>query len=50
MIYARMARPAPREDWLYDQFKMGVEFATDKMTAIMRANSVCPMITSGLFF
>lgn len=36
LIYAPMAKPSPREDWLYDQFKMGIEFATDKLTVIMR--------------
>ncbi|WP_010632731.1 BREX-1 system phosphatase PglZ type A [Sporolactobacillus vineae] len=36
LIYAPMAKPAPQEDWLYDQLKMGVEFSTDKTTAIMR--------------
>lgn len=36
LIYANFPKPLPREDWLYDQFKLGDEFATDKTTVIMR--------------
>ncbi|MUV38425.1 hypothetical protein JNUCC1_02263 [Lentibacillus sp. JNUCC-1] len=36
LLYANMPKPIPREDWLYDQFCMGQEFATDKITVIMR--------------
>ncbi|RDW17509.1 BREX-1 system phosphatase PglZ type A [Oceanobacillus arenosus] len=36
LIYANRSRPLPREDWLYDQFKLGYEFATDKTTVTMR--------------
>ncbi|SFG31245.1 BREX-1 system phosphatase PglZ type A [Sporolactobacillus nakayamae] len=36
LIYAPMAKPAPHEDWLLDQLKMGMEFSTDKTTVIMR--------------
>lgn len=36
LIYANMAKPSPREDWLLDIYKYSVEFATDKITVIMR--------------
>ncbi|MEB5469792.1 hypothetical protein U8M33_14745 [Virgibacillus pantothenticus] len=36
LIYANFPKPLPREDWLYDQFKLGHEFATDKTTITMR--------------
>lgn len=36
LLYANMARPNPREDWLLDIYKMAFEFATDKITVIMR--------------
>ncbi|BBN98183.1 BREX-1 system phosphatase PglZ type A [Sporolactobacillus terrae] len=36
LIYSQMPKPKPRENWLYDQLKMGIEFSTDKTTAIMR--------------
>ncbi|MCI1881445.1 MAG: BREX-1 system phosphatase PglZ type A [Sporolactobacillus sp.] len=36
LIYAPMAKPAPARDWLYDQLQMGMEFSTDRTTAIMR--------------
>ncbi|CAM3261057.1 BREX-1 system phosphatase PglZ type A [Sporolactobacillus spathodeae] len=36
LIYARMAKPVPQEDWLFDQLKMGVEFSADKTIVIMR--------------
>ncbi|NMA73811.1 MAG: BREX-1 system phosphatase PglZ type A [Bacteroidales bacterium] len=40
LIYANFPKPLPREDWLYDQFKLGHEFATDKTTNTMRALGV----------
>lgn len=36
LLYANMPKPIPRDDWLYDLYKLGYEFATDKITAIMR--------------
>lgn len=36
IIYANMAKPSPREDWLLDVYKYSYEFATDKITVIMR--------------
>ncbi|GAA4075227.1 BREX-1 system phosphatase PglZ type A [Amphibacillus indicireducens] len=36
LIYANFPKPLPREDWLYDQLKLGHEFATDKTTNTMR--------------
>lgn len=36
LIYANFPKPLPREDWLYDQLKLGQEFATDKTTNTMR--------------
>lgn len=36
LIYANMAKPNPREDWLLDIYKYSFEFATDKITVIMR--------------
>lgn len=36
LIYANMVRPKPREDWLLDIYKVATEFATDKITVIMR--------------
>jgi uncharacterized protein (TIGR02687 family) len=36
LIYANMAKPSPREDWLLDVYKYSFEFATDKITVIMR--------------
>src|SRR5699024_4243436 len=36
LIYANFPKPLPHEDWLYDQFKLGYEFATDKTTVTMR--------------
>src|SRR5690625_3879396 len=40
LIYANFPKPLPREDWLYEQFKLGQEFATDKTTNTMRALGV----------
>lgn len=36
LIYANMPKPNPREDWLLSHYKMGMEFATDKITIQMR--------------
>lgn len=36
LIYANMARPMPKEDWLLDIYKYSVEFTTDKMIVTMR--------------
>ncbi|MCM3122889.1 MULTISPECIES: BREX-1 system phosphatase PglZ type A [unclassified Mesobacillus] len=36
LIYANMAKPNPREDWLLGVYKYSFEFATDKITVIMR--------------
>lgn len=36
LLYANMAKPNPREDWLLDVYKYSFEFATDKITVIMR--------------
>lgn len=36
LIYANMAKPAPKEDWLLDVYKYSIEFATDKITVMMR--------------
>ncbi|HDR4425392.1 BREX-1 system phosphatase PglZ type A [Bacillus sp. N447-1] len=36
LIYGNMAKPASREDWLLDVYKYSFEFATDKVTVIMR--------------
>ncbi|MFF2444528.1 BREX-1 system phosphatase PglZ type A [Priestia megaterium] len=36
LIYTVMAKPSPREDWLLDTYKYSFEFATDKITVIMR--------------
>lgn len=36
LIYANMSKPLPREDWLLDIYKYSYEFATDKVTVIMR--------------
>src|SRR5699024_9773330 len=36
LLYANKSKPMPREDWLYDLYKVGYEFATDKITVIMR--------------
>ncbi|MGG2028732.1 BREX-1 system phosphatase PglZ type A [Gottfriedia sp. S16(2024)] len=36
LIYSVMAKPSPREDWLLDTYKYSFEFATDKITVIMR--------------
>lgn len=36
LIYTNMAKPNPREDWLFLQYKNGMEFTTDKVTMVMR--------------
>lgn len=36
LLYANMARPNPSQDWLLDIYKLAFEFATDKITVIMR--------------
>lgn len=36
LIYANIAKPNPREDWLLDIYKYSFEFTTDKITVIMR--------------
>lgn len=36
LIYADMAKPPAREDWLLDIYKYSQEFATDKITVMMR--------------
>ncbi|MFD1068000.1 BREX-1 system phosphatase PglZ type A [Oceanobacillus locisalsi] len=36
LLYSNMSKPSPHEDWLYDQYKLGQEFVTDKLTIIMR--------------
>jgi uncharacterized protein (TIGR02687 family) len=36
LIYANMAKPIPRDDWFLDVYKYSFEFATDKVTVIMR--------------
>ncbi|EMA6342983.1 BREX-1 system phosphatase PglZ type A [Bacillus cytotoxicus] len=36
LIYANMAKPLAREDWLLDIYKYSQEFATDKVTVMMR--------------
>ncbi|HHW39002.1 MAG TPA: BREX-1 system phosphatase PglZ type A [Bacillales bacterium] len=36
LIYANMAKPNPKEDWLLDVYKYSIEFATDRITVIMR--------------
>lgn len=36
LLYSNQPKPSPHEDWLYDQYKLGQEFATDKLTVIMR--------------
>lgn len=36
LIYSTMQKPAPQEDWLYDIFAYSEEFATDRITVIMR--------------
>ena len=36
LLYANMAKPNPREDWLLDIYKIAFEFATDKVTVMMR--------------
>ncbi len=36
LIYADMAKPNPRKNWLLDIYKYSVEFSTDKTTVIMR--------------
>ncbi|MGG0236534.1 BREX-1 system phosphatase PglZ type A [Bacillus tropicus] len=36
LIYANMAKPPAREDWLLDMYKYSHEFATDKVTVMMR--------------
>lgn len=36
LLYANMPRPNPHDDWLLDIYKTGFEFATDKITVIMR--------------
>lgn len=40
LLYANMPKPNPKEDWLYDQFRLGHEFATDKITITMRELSI----------
>lgn len=36
LVYANMAKPPAREDWLLDIYKYSQEFATDKLTVMMR--------------
>ncbi|WP_088049433.1 BREX-1 system phosphatase PglZ type A [Virgibacillus dakarensis] len=36
LLYFNRPKPSPHEDWLYDLYKVGQEFATDKLTVIMR--------------
>ncbi|WP_042224727.1 BREX-1 system phosphatase PglZ type A [Oceanobacillus manasiensis] len=36
LLYGKMAKPNPREDWLLDIYKVAFEFATDKTTVTMR--------------
>ncbi|MBE7105490.1 BREX-1 system phosphatase PglZ type A [Bacillus cereus] len=36
LIYANMAKPPAREDWLLDVYSYSQEFATDKITVMMR--------------
>lgn len=49
LIYANMAKPSPREDWLYDLYKLGSEFATDKTTIIMRELGITDDALRGTF-
>lgn len=36
LVYSNMEKPSPREDWLLDIYQYSFEFATDKITIIMR--------------
>lgn len=36
LLYTNRPKPIPQEDWLYDLYQVGQEFATDKITVIMR--------------
>lgn len=36
LLYAPMAKPIAREDWLLDIYKYSEEFSTDKLTVMMR--------------
>lgn len=49
LIYARMQKPLPRENYLLDILKYSTEFSTDKTTAIMRELGVKDDTLRGVF-
>lgn len=36
LLYTNSPKPAPREDWLFNLYKLGSEFTADKITIFMR--------------
>lgn len=36
LLYTNMSKPFPREDWLFNLYKLGLEFTADKITIFMR--------------
>jgi hypothetical protein len=50
LIYANMARPASREDWLLDQYKLGFEFSIDRTTVMMREWGVTDATLKPVFY
>lgn len=36
LLYTNSQKPAPREDWLFNLYKLGSEFTADKITIFMR--------------
>lgn len=49
LIYAKMQKPSPRQNWLLDILKYSTEFSTDKTTAIMRELGVKDDALRGVF-
>lgn len=49
LIYAKMQKPLPRENYLLDILKYSTEFSTDKTTAIMREIGVKDDALRGIF-
>lgn len=49
LIYSNMAKPSPKEDYLYDIYCYSQEFSTDRTTVIMRELGVTNESLKGVF-
>ncbi len=49
LIYSNMAKPAPKEDYLYDIYCYSQEFSTDRTTVIMRELGITNESLKGVF-